>query len=308
MRKIYLLVTLLACQLITSATVYTVSVTSNQFSPANIPNVQVGDIVRFSFESGFHNASSLGVSGGVPVGAADLYSGDPAAESRIYDYNVTTAGTYKYICDVHGDASSFTGMVGTFTASAAVPATLKEFKIATDNNKHALLSWKTVSELNVAYFSVRMSTNGFTYDEVARVTASGNSAAENSYTFTHTKVPAKFKYVYYVLATVDKDGKEKISEVRSFKNLLTTAELVTSVSPNPISRPGQLMIQFNADKTSELVAKVYDANGRLAAETKMSAFPGLNNGHIHVCNLSAGTYTIKFNLDGITQSKKILVQ
>ena len=81
-----------------------------------------------------------------------------------------------------------------------------------------------------------------------------------------------------------------------------------SVSPNPIRRPGQLMIQFNAEKTGSLLVKVYNNAGQMVLETKMSAFTGLNNGHVHVCDLNAGTYTLQFMLDGVKETKRIVVQ
>ena len=114
--------------------------------------------------------------------------------------------------------------------------------------------------------------------------------------------------MYYALAITDKDGKQTLSPTKSFKNPFSTAKMIMSVSPNPISRPGQLMIQFNAEKTGELLVKIYNNTGQMIQQTKMSAFVGLNNGHVHVCDLSAGTYTLQFTLDGVVEGKNIVVQ
>ena len=290
------------------ANIITVTVSNFQFSPANIPNVVVGDIIRFEFTQGFHNATSNDVPGGLPAGSAAINSGAPSGVNpRTYDYTVTTVGEYKYICEAHADAVSFTGMVGTFTASAALPATLKSFNMITAANKKPLFSWSTLTEENVSHFSLRCSYDGFKYNEVGNVKATGNSQSERSYSYADNAVPAKYKYIYYMLATVDKDGKEKLSKVIVFKNPVAVKALITQIGPNPIKRPGQLMVQFNSEKAGKMITRVIDANGKIAYQANMAAFPGLNNGHIHVCDLNAGTYTVQFTLDGIKENKKIVV-
>ncbi len=164
------------------AGVFTVQVTNNQFTPAHIPNATVGDVIRFEFVSGFHNATSVGVASAIPLGASALNSGTPSGTNpRTYNYTITVQGTYKYICEVHADPASFTGMVGTFTAGAALPATLKEFRLFTTTNKKPSFSWTTLTELNVSHFSLKKSTDGITYAEVAKVGAAGNSTIEQSY-------------------------------------------------------------------------------------------------------------------------------
>lgn len=299
---------LLTATTLTNAAIVVISVTNNQFTPANA-TVVVGDVVRFSFQQGFHNAISSGVANAVPNGAADINSGDPSGTNpRTYDYMVTTAGNYKYICEVHADAGSFTGMVATFTASGALPVLLKDFSVAANAEKKPSITWSTITEQNVADFTIRRSSDGFKYQDIGKITAIGNSTTLQDYSLVDNTLSQKDKYVYYSLAITDKDGKQTLSPTKSFKNPLSTAKLVMSVSPNPISRPGQLMIQFNAEKTGSLLVKVYNNAGQMVQETKMSAFTGLNNGHVHVCDLSAGIYTLQFTLDGVKESKRIVVQ
>lgn len=308
MRKIFLLSVLLVVATLTKAAIVVISVTNNQFTPANA-TVVVGDVVRFSFQAGFHNAVSSGVTNAVPAGAADINSGAPSGSNpRTYDYIVTTAGNYKYICEVHGDATSFTGMVATFTATSTLPVLLKDFSIAANAEKKPSITWSTITEQNVANFTIRRSSDGFKYQDIGKITAAGNSSTQQDYSLIDNTLSENDKYVYYSLTITDKDGKQTFSPTKTFKNPLSTAKMVMSVSPNPISRPGQLMIQFNAEKTGSLLVKVYNNDGQMVQETKMSAFTGLNNGHVHVCDLSAGTYTLQFMLDGIKETKRIVVQ
>ena len=299
---------LLAATTFTNAAIVVISVTSNQFTPANA-TVVVGDVVRFSFQQGFHNAVSTGVANAIPSGAGPINSGSPSGVNpRTYDYTVTTAGDYKYICEVHADPGTFTGMVATFTATAALPVLLKDFYVAANAEKKPSITWSTVTEQNVADFTIRRSSDGFKYQDIGKITAVGNSTTQQDYSIVDNTLSQKDKYVYYSLAITDKDGKQTLSPTKSYKNPISTAKMVMSVSPNPISRPGQLMIQFNAEKTGDLLVKVYNNAGQMVQETKMSAFAGLNNGHVHVCDLSAGIYTLQFTLDGVKESKRIVVQ
>ena len=306
MKKIYsfLFLPLFLISINASAVVVVINVTNFQFTPANV-NVNVGDIVRFTFVSGFHNATTNGVTGGLPGAAGALYSGSPGTATT-YDYTVTVAGTYKYVCEVHGNAATYTGMVGQFTASTVVPIVLQQFTVGTSSKK-PLLSWITETELNAGYFSVRSSTDAVHFTEIARVIAAGNSSTERSYSFTDDNIGTGNKFVYYELAMIDKDGRQQLSDIKMFKNTLAAPKLIALLSPNPISRPGQLMVYFNAEKTGMMKVKVLNAEGRMVFDTDMEAVPGLNSGHVHVCNFKAGVYTLLFSMDGLKEMKKVVV-
>ena len=306
MKKIYYFLFVLAILMSSHvrAAIVVISVTNFQFSPANV-NVNVGDIVRFNFVSGFHNATTNAVPGGLSAGAIALFSGNPGSASS-YDYTVTVTGTYKYVCEIHGDAATFTGMVGQFTASVVVPIILKQFNVGTAFKK-PLLTWITETELNAAYFSVRSSTDAVHFKEIARVSAAGNSTTQQSYRFTDNDIAANNKFIYYELAMIDNDGRQQLSDIKMFKNTLAKTKLVTLLSPNPISRPGQLMVYFNSEKKGMLKVKVFNTEGKMVYDTDMEAFLGLNSGHIHVCNFKAGVYTVFFSMDGLEEMKKVVV-
>ena len=195
-------------------------------------------------------------------------------------------------------------MTGSITATAALPIILSSFNIASKDGK-PLLKWTTSTEINSDYFSIRKSINGTDFKEIAKVPASGNSFVEKDYSFTDEQISASIKYVYYALAIVDKDGKTQLSPIMAYKNKTASAKLITSLSPNPISGMGHLMLQFNADKTGIMQVKMTDMDGHTILKTELSAMPGINNGHIHLGDIPAGIYTIYFSLDGINQSCRI---
>lgn len=303
MKKYYLLLLLTAICTVSKSAIHSVTVSNFQFNPSNLGTVQVGDIIRYEFTQGFHNASSINATDGVPAGAAQINSGNPSAVNpRTYDYTVTMAGTYNYVCDIHAS------MVGTFTAVASLPAILKSFNVTSTSAKKPLFNWVTLSEENVSHFTIRRSYDGNKYSEAGKVLATGNSSVERVYTFTDNTLNNFYKYIYYTLALVDKDGKEKLSKVLMFKNPDATSKLITLIGPNPIKRPIEMMIQYNAEKEGKMVAKIFDLSGKMVLQLQMSAFPGLNNAHLHVCDLNAGLYNVQFSYNGITENKRIIVQ
>ena len=277
------------------AAMQTVTVSNFQFSPSSF-NIVVGDVVHFVWASGGHTTSSSSV----PVGAA-TWDANINSLTTTFDYTVTVPGTYNFFCKIHGALV----MSGSFVASGVMPVTLSSFNISIQNNK-PLLSWTTQTELNADYFSIRKSINGRDFKEIGKVAATGNSANKKNYSFSDETIAPAINYVYYTLAIVDKDGKTQLSPVKMYKNKNAVRRIIISLSPNPVSSMGHLMLQFNADNTSTMTAKMVDMQGKVVLETALSAVQGVNNGHIHLGDLPAGIYTIYFKLDNVSESYRIV--
>jgi plastocyanin len=292
MKKILLPLLCLLC-IESKATTWNVTVENFQFSPASL-NVIVGDVIHWKWGSGSHTTSSLSV----PAGASS-WDAPMTSASSTFDYTITAPGTYTYQCNIHPFQ-----MTGTITATSPLPVTLSVFDIASEDGKPEL-KWTTLTEINSDYFSIRKSINGKDFKEIAKVPASGNSFVERDYSFTDEQISASIKYVYYALAIVDRDGKTELSPIVVYKNKTALPKLITSLSPNPINGMGHLMLQFNADKPGTMKVKITDMEGRTILKTELSAMPGINNGHIHLGDISSGIYIIYFSLNGITESYRI---
>jgi plastocyanin len=306
MKQFSFLFSFLFVAVFAKATTYTVTVSNFQFSPSNIPNAVVGDIIKFNFSPGnFHNATSLPL-GSVPAGAAAINSGSPGSVTTSYSYTVTIAGSYRYYCEIHS-ANGTTGMVGRFTASGTTPVQLKNFT-AVFANKAVTATWQTASEQNLSYFSLQKSTDGEHYTEAGRVNAAGNSDKLQSYNFRDENLDANARYIYYMVKAVDNDGKYKLSPVKLIRNEGAAKKLITNMAPNPVSKDvGHCMFQFNADRDGNMKAIVVDANGKTVMKFDFSANKGINNGHIHMADLPTGIYTIMFSMDGLKETKRVMV-
>lgn len=289
-----LLLSLLVCTVLQAkAETHIVTISSFQFSPANL-NVVVGDVIRWQWAEGPHNTSSVTI----PPGAAP-WTTPVSSGGFSFEYTVTAPGTYDYQCDPH---SGF--MTGSFTATGVLPVTLSGFNVTAQSHK-PYLSWTTQTESNTDYFMVRRSYDGKIFTEIGRVPAAGQSSDVRNYSFSDMDVRNNSRYVYYELRITDRDGKYQLSPIRLFKNNESVTKMITSISPNPVTGAGHLLIQFNADEKSMLQAKVMDITGKQVLATQLSASPGVNNGHIHLGDLAAGNYVVQFTLNGKTETHKI---
>jgi len=296
LKVIYLSVFLLTTFCIKSkATIFTVDVASFSFTPSNM-NVLVGDTVRWIWVSGFHNTTS----GAIPAGASP-WSSPITNRSTSFDYVVNVAGTYNYTCTFHGQ------MVASFTASGPLPVKLSAFNVINENN-NALLKWTTASEDNIDYFSIQKSKTSADFKEIGRVPAAGHSSEVKTYTFTDHISSSADKYFYYSIAIVDKDGKEELSKIELFKNKITSNKIILSLGPNPVSKAGHLMLKFNADRTGKMNVRLTSIEGKIIMQTTMQAYEGVNNGHLILGDLAAGSYSISFELDGIKEVHTLLVK
>ena len=67
------------------------------------------------------------------------------------------------------------------------------------------------------------------------------------------------------------------------------------------------MFKFNADRDGQMKAIVADANSKTVMKLDFSANKGINNGHIHMADLPAGVYSIVFSMDGLRETKRVMV-
>jgi plastocyanin len=89
-----------------------VNVQNFSFSPSNLPNVAVGDTIRWVWVSGTHTTTSSTIPGG-----AASWDEPITSSNQDYEYPVTVAGTYNYVCTPHAGM----GMVASFTATVLTP-------------------------------------------------------------------------------------------------------------------------------------------------------------------------------------------
>lgn len=299
MRKILLLSTLFICSLSASyAAVIRVRVSNFKFQPKTI-NAVVGDVIRFTWVNGIHNTTSSSI----PSGAAPWAALSDSAHT-VFNYTITQVGQYKFACTLH-----LPGMKGTINASAALPAGLSDFAVELTEKQKALISWKTKTDKDISYYSVQRSIDGDNFTEIAKIKPSGKGEATqqlHNYSDNNTGVSAK--YVYYQVKMVDTKGNSQLTEIKMFTQPAAVAKLITSLSPNPISQPGHLMVQFNGDKEGKMLMQLYNSSGKFIKQAEMMADRGLNNGHFHLGQIPPGNYYVVCTMGTSKEKYSIVVK
>jgi plastocyanin len=96
-----------------NAVTHVIQVSNFSFTPSSIPNVQLGDVVRWVWVAGTHTTTSSSI----PAGAA-AWNVVISNTSTIYEYTPTVTGTYNYVCTPHAGF-----MFASFTVINAGPVT-----------------------------------------------------------------------------------------------------------------------------------------------------------------------------------------
>ncbi|MHC1707397.1 MAG: CARDB domain-containing protein [Bacteroidales bacterium] len=102
---------LLILQTELQATKHTILVSNFSFTPSSLPNVILGDTIRWQWVSGFHTTTSSSIPFQATAWDVLITSGNP-----VYEYKPTKTGTYNYVCTPHIPV----GMIGSFTVSNPV--------------------------------------------------------------------------------------------------------------------------------------------------------------------------------------------
>jgi plastocyanin len=280
-----------------NATIHEVHVADFHFTPAHFDAI-VGDTVKWILDNGTH--TTTGTSVNIPQGA-DTWDAPIDASNQSFEYIIKIAGDYFYFSKLDGDMSA------SFSATGVLPVKLINLQVTNTKNDKALITWGIASEQNTSYFSIQRSTDAKDFIEVAKVNAAQNSTVIKQYSYIDNNISAD-QTLFYKIITVDLDGNKTASNVVVFKNNTVAAKLVASLSPNPVSNPCNLNVQFNIVQPEKILIQVYSFNGSLIKETYINARTGANNNYLYLGGISRGVYKILFRSRQITDTETIAVQ
>jgi hypothetical protein len=184
--------------------------------------------------------------------------------------------------------------VGNSNRNTPLPVELVSFKAA--RVKGAVeLQWQTAMEKNNDFFSVEMSTDGTTFNEVTKVKGAGNSNQPKNYRYLHQHAPTQA--TYYRLKQTDFDGTFTYSAVVAVPGTLPSGNL--AAYPNPSN--GAYTIQGVANVTEALVL---DVTGRTVLKIKKSnKETGLN---LNLADQKAGIYILHLTSPTETQTLRLI--
>ncbi|AKD04141.1 hypothetical protein PKOR_14885 [Pontibacter korlensis] len=180
-----------------------------------------------------------------------------------------------------------------------LPVTLVAFT-AQVQGRDVLLKWSTASEITNDYFAVERSSDGRSFEEIARVKGAGNSNVEQSYSLRDRKAPAGIQY--YRLKQVDFDGDYEFSKVVAVHVQEVTTPLVT-LFPNPSI--GALNLDMTALPENTYQVSIIGLGGRVVMQTISY---GGNVEKLDVSGLPKGKYVLRVQGESFVKTVNFIKQ
>ncbi len=176
----------------------------------------------------------------------------------------------------------------------ALPVSWGSFDGFDESDKVRLL-WSTIQEIDASYFIIEYSIDGSSFSSLAKVSASGNSATEKRYSYSHIN-PSISGTNYYRLKQVDNNGKYTYSKTITVR-LKTGGRPVVTATPNPVRNNLQI---FATEPDFKMI--LADLNGRTLKTLQLAK----GSQFLDVNDLPTGTYYLLFSNGESSFSQKII--
>jgi len=184
-------------------------------------------------------------------------------------------------------------------AGSILPVELTSFAAEKKDNNVALI-WSAEKEINLEGYEVERSLDGETFDYIGFVEAN-NAFDAQDYRFMDDE--ENEGTVYYRLRSVDTDGTEEVSEVRSVKLSTETSNTMVDINIFPNPATDYVNIHANSDDIAEKSVTVYNATGQIMNKTSFT-----NSTTIVTEDYSAGTYHMVVQSNDLRETHTILIQ
>lgn len=179
--------------------------------------------------------------------------------------------------------------------SSPLPVTLLSFS-AMIENADVLLNWSTSIEINNSDFTIQRSKEGVLWENVVKVTGSGNSSTINYYK-AYDPSPYSGSSFYRLLQT-DLDGKQTYSAIRTVN---FSGRSSTLLFPNPATDHVTLLFP----ETGKVEVTIFNNIGQ---QILHPAMPAGNTLTFPVSNLSNGIYFVHLSQQSKEEIIKLVIR
>jgi predicted esterase len=180
---------------------------------------------------------------------------------------------------------------------APLPANFVLFNANCVNNSTAL-NWRTVGEINSSEFVIEKSTDARTWKEIGRVSAAGQTSAEQNYYFTDRLAGAGD---FYRIAQQDRSGK------KTFTSILKSncgGEQTFAVFPNPVN--DKTILNISSGQSTRLNLSMVDNKGVVVRMQQTILPQGNSQVTVNFAGLAKGIYNLRAEWNGEIKTTKIL--
>ena len=190
------------------------------------------------------------------------------------------------------------------TTQFSLPLVMTSFNAALTGKKQVKLEWVTGMEKDLSHFVVERSIDGKEYVEAGRVSATGNSGAKRTYSFTDELKTVQSKTIYYRLKMIDVEKRYQNSQVRTIKlseNVVTGAQILAF--PNPVIDELKVTIPMSWNR-KQVTYDVYTTNGQLVKH--FSTASASQTEIVNMQGFGSGMYILKASTDNESLMQRIV--
>lgn len=229
--SLLILLGMMAASISSFAVKHTVLVGSFYFNPSTIPDVQVGDTIRWQWVEGNHTTTSTSIPAGAATWDAPMNSGN-----QVFEYKVTVAGVYNYKCTPHASIQT-----GSFTAVGAPPPSLA----VTPSNQNVGSAAGTTN-FSVTSNSAWSTSSNKTWCTVSPASGNGNGIL----TATFSENPTMMTRIATITITVSGISPQTVTVTQDGASAML---MVSPDNQNVTSSSGSALfdVTSNADWTAE---------------------------------------------------------
>lgn len=215
------------------------------------------------------------------------------------------AFNYSYYCST----VSFNGSTGSGNSYAQnfclnpLPIELMEF-YALKNKEHALLLWKTGTEINNAFFSIEKAFDGLTFNEIGTIPGAGNSNYPINYHFVDSNPINGINY--YRLRSIDYDGNFETSKMVALDFTETESLNSIFIYPNPISAGEAIHMILPGNE--KICLEIYYISGTLMQREESIISPESGIYSLTLNQYNPGIYMLVINGESFHNESKFIIQ
>lgn len=266
------------------ATKWVVNVQNFSFSPSALPNVLVGDTIRWVWIGGIHTTTSTTI----PAGAAS-WDHPITSSNTFYEYPVTIEGNYNYKCTPHQSM----GMVGSFTATIVTPTLVS---ITPNQALQGDTFLATIIGSNTSFSGSPAVTLSFSGNPNEIIIANSVNVLNNIQLEAAFTIPAEASAGNWDVH-VDDMALVQGFTVNLFSGIGDPPGILVSTYPNPASDV------FFIENATGADVRIYNAGGKNVIIQKITSEKQV----IKINQLSPGIYIVRIRMNGNDRIEKLLV-
>ncbi len=149
------------------------------------------------------------------------------------------------------------------------------------------LSWSTARESNNDFFTVERSVDAVQFEEVAKISAVGNTEAPTSYQALDANPP--IGRIYYRIRQTDFDG--QTSFTNRVELSMESEGFAVNLYPNPATE--RINLDIRTEQGDAATVSIRSIDGREVLRQPLSLVTGLNHQEFSLQQYPAGTYLLQ---------------